>query len=83
MHLNLYRKALNLFPMMVFWNRYICFALFLLLKFFIGDSYNRREGIDTSKFGADPGLPTEEASSDVGISTNSGRVSSRGYRCKK
>ncbi|KAI7997664.1 putative inactive dual specificity protein phosphatase-like [Camellia lanceoleosa] len=49
----------------------------------IGDSYNRREGIDTSKFGADPGLPTEEASSDVGISGNSGRVSSRAYHCKK
>lgn len=49
----------------------------------LGDSYNHREGIDTSKFGADPGLPTEEASSDVGISENSGRVSSRAYRCKK
>ncbi|CAL5420594.1 unnamed protein product [Camellia sinensis] len=47
------------------------------------DSYNRREGIDTSKFGADPGLPTEEASADVGISGNSRRVSSRAYRCKK
>ncbi|CAL5351757.1 unnamed protein product [Camellia sinensis] len=42
-----------------------------------------REEIDTSKFGADPGLPTEEASSDVGISGNSGRVSSRAYHCKK
>ncbi|KAI7996627.1 putative inactive dual specificity protein phosphatase-like [Camellia lanceoleosa] len=49
----------------------------------IGDSYNRREGIDTSKFGADPGFPIEEASADVGISGNSGRVSSRAYRCKK
>ncbi|GMP62662.1 hypothetical protein CsSME_00024669 [Camellia sinensis var. sinensis] len=49
----------------------------------IGDSYNRREGIDTCKFRADPGLPTEEASSNVGISGNSGRVSSHAYRCKK
>ncbi|CAL5423061.1 unnamed protein product [Camellia sinensis] len=49
----------------------------------LGNSYNHREGIDTSKFGADPGLPTEEASSDVGISGNSGRVSSRAYHCKK
>ncbi|CAL5420598.1 unnamed protein product [Camellia sinensis] len=55
------------------------------LKMFeeMGDSYNRREGIDTSKFGANPGLPTEEASADVGISGNSGRVSSRAYRCNK
>ncbi|XP_028078822.1 probable inactive dual specificity protein phosphatase-like At4g18593 [Camellia sinensis] len=49
----------------------------------IGDSYNRREGIDTSKFGVDPSLPTEEASPDVDISGNSERVSGRAYRCKK
>ncbi|KAI7980499.1 Dual specificity protein phosphatase 12 [Camellia lanceoleosa] len=49
----------------------------------LGDSYNRGERIDTSKFGADPGLPTEEASSDVGTSGNSERVSSAAYRCKK
>ncbi|THF96310.1 hypothetical protein TEA_027836 [Camellia sinensis var. sinensis] len=50
---------------------------------FQGDSYNRGERIDTSKFGADPGLPTEEASSDIGTSGNSGRVSTAAYRCKK
>ncbi|XP_028119853.1 dual specificity protein phosphatase 12-like isoform X2 [Camellia sinensis] len=49
----------------------------------LGDSYNRGERIDTSKFGADPGLPTEEASSDIGTSGNSGRVSTAAYRCKK
>ncbi|XP_028055604.1 dual specificity protein phosphatase 12-like [Camellia sinensis] len=49
----------------------------------LGDSYNRGERIDTSKFGADPGLPAEEASSDVGTSGNSGRVSTAAYRCKK
>ncbi|KAI7998383.1 Dual specificity protein phosphatase 12 [Camellia lanceoleosa] len=49
----------------------------------LGDSYNHGERIDTSKFGADPGLPTEESSSDVGTSGNSGRVSTAAYRCKK
>ncbi|CAL5420603.1 unnamed protein product [Camellia sinensis] len=49
----------------------------------LGNSYNCGERIDTSKFGADPGLPTEEASSDVGTSGNSGRVSTAAYRCKK
>ncbi|CAL5351754.1 unnamed protein product [Camellia sinensis] len=55
------------------------------LKMFeeMSDSYNHGERIDTSKFGADPGLPTEEASSDVGTSGNSGRVSTAAYRCKK
>ncbi|KAL7194663.1 hypothetical protein ACSBR1_034988 [Camellia fascicularis] len=38
----------------------------MLCPMMTGDSYNRGERIDTSKFGADPGLPTEEAFSDVG-----------------
>ncbi|KAI7980508.1 Dual specificity protein phosphatase 12 [Camellia lanceoleosa] len=86
-------------PMMVFWNSLSrtlhIFFLPLQLKMFeemgfkmlcpmmTGDSYNRGERIDTSKLGADPGLPTEEASSDVGTSGNSGRVSTAAYRCKK
>ncbi|CAL5351758.1 unnamed protein product [Camellia sinensis] len=55
----------------------------MLCPMMTGDSYNRGERIDTSKFGADPGLPTEEASSDIGTSGNSGRVSTAAYRCKK
>ncbi|XP_052171771.1 uncharacterized protein LOC127787806 [Diospyros lotus] len=48
----------------------------------LGDSYNRGERIDSSKFGADPGLPTEEISSEIGT-TRSGGVSIPAYRCKK
>ncbi|CAL5351751.1 unnamed protein product [Camellia sinensis] len=59
------------------------FRLKMLRPMMIGDSYNCGERIDTSKFGADPGLPTEEASSDVGTSGNSIRVSNAAYRCKK
>lgn len=48
----------------------------------LGDSYNRGERIDSSKFGADPGLPTEEISSEIGT-TGSREVSIPAYRCKK
>ncbi|KAA8517939.1 hypothetical protein F0562_015413 [Nyssa sinensis] len=46
-----------------------------------GDSYNRGESIDSSKFGADPGLPTEV--SEVESSLDKGLVSTPAYRCKK
>ncbi|XP_059646066.1 uncharacterized protein LOC132290332 [Cornus florida] len=49
----------------------------------LGDSYNRGEKIDSSKFGADPGLPTEVVSSEEGESPNRQMVSTRAYRCKK
>ncbi|KAA8517288.1 hypothetical protein F0562_017581 [Nyssa sinensis] len=49
----------------------------------LGDIYNRGERIDGSKFGADPGLPTEEVSSEVGASLNKGTISNPAYRCKK
>ncbi|KAK4412836.1 Dual specificity protein phosphatase 12 [Sesamum alatum] len=43
----------------------------------LGDSYNRGEKIDGSKFGADPGLPAET------ITTNTEASRSPAYRCKK
>ncbi|KAK3218092.1 hypothetical protein Dsin_012062 [Dipteronia sinensis] len=46
----------------------------------LGDSYNRGERIDSSKFGADPGLPVE-VSSGMEVSPN-GR-GTPAYRCKK
>ncbi|KAK2652080.1 hypothetical protein Ddye_011936 [Dipteronia dyeriana] len=46
----------------------------------LGDSYNRGERIDSSKFGADPGLPVE-VSSGMEVSPN-GR-GAPAYRCKK
>ncbi|XP_059277503.1 uncharacterized protein LOC132031524 isoform X1 [Lycium ferocissimum] len=49
----------------------------------LGDCYNRGERIDTSKFGADPGLPTENISSDVDVSLTKGTTPARAYRCKK
>ncbi|XAR68402.1 Phosphoprotein phosphatase [Bertholletia excelsa] len=48
----------------------------------LGDSYNRGETIDSSKLGADPGLPTE-VSSEVEKSGNMTVVSTPAYRCKK
>lgn len=47
-----------------------------------GDSYNRGERIDSSKFGADPGLPTAAISSEVSASPDGGKPISA-YRCKK
>ncbi|KAK2991450.1 hypothetical protein RJ640_012058, partial [Escallonia rubra] len=49
----------------------------------LGDSYNRGERIDSSKFGADPGLPSEEASREIGASLNEAAISTPAYRCKK
>lgn len=48
-----------------------------------GESYDRDGRIDNSKFGADPGLPTEGVSSEVGTAVDAGIVSSPAYRCKK
>lgn len=49
----------------------------------LGESYDRDGRIDNSKFGADPGLPTEGVSSEVGTAVDAGIVSSPAYRCKK
>ncbi|KAI8562520.1 hypothetical protein RHMOL_Rhmol03G0042500 [Rhododendron molle] len=49
----------------------------------LGDSYSSGNKIDNSKFGPDPGLPTEEVSSEVGTAVDTVKVSSRAYRCKK
>ncbi|XP_077241580.1 uncharacterized protein LOC143882064 isoform X2 [Tasmannia lanceolata] len=46
----------------------------------LGDCYNRGEKIDTSKFGADPGLPTESEPSKVAPNEDK---PTRAYRCKK
>ncbi|XP_022744401.1 dual specificity protein phosphatase 12-like isoform X3 [Durio zibethinus] len=46
-----------------------------------GDCYNRGEKIDSSKLGADPGLPTE-SSSVIEASPNEG-INRTAYRCKK
>ncbi|KAK6124808.1 hypothetical protein DH2020_041424 [Rehmannia glutinosa] len=48
-----------------------------------GDSYNRGEKIDGSKFGADPGLPAEILSSIVEASTDKEPPRTPAYRCKK
>ncbi|XP_044505579.1 dual specificity protein phosphatase 12-like isoform X1 [Mangifera indica] len=46
----------------------------------LGDSYNRGEKIDGSRFGADPGLPAEVSSVEL---TPNGDNHTRAYRCKK
>lgn len=48
----------------------------------LGDSYNRGEKIDSSKFGADPGLPVEVLSGVEAI-PNGGDNRTPAYRCKK
>lgn len=48
-----------------------------------GDSYNRGELIDSSKFAADPSLQTSNASSASEINPKSGNNSTRAYLCKK
>ncbi|KAK5787146.1 hypothetical protein PVK06_041799 [Gossypium arboreum] len=47
----------------------------------LGDCYNRGEKIDSSKLGADPGLPTE--SSSVIEATPKEGINRTAYRCKK
>ncbi|GLT40832.1 hypothetical protein SLA2020_149370 [Shorea laevis] len=48
----------------------------------LGDSYNRGEKIDSSKLGADPGMPTEGPSVSE-ASSKEGRNHTLAYRCKK
>ncbi|KAB1222184.1 Dual specificity protein phosphatase 12 [Morella rubra] len=48
----------------------------------LGESYNRGEKIDSSKFGADPGLPSED-SSEVEVPSKVGNNGTPAYRCKK
>lgn len=47
-----------------------------------GESYHRGEKIDTSKFGADPGLSTE-VSSEGKVPSDVGNNCTSSYRCKK
>ncbi|XP_042487853.1 dual specificity protein phosphatase 12-like [Macadamia integrifolia] len=49
----------------------------------LGELYNRGEKIDSSKFGADPGVPLEVVSSEVAESPNGEAKSTLAYRCKK
>jgi hypothetical protein len=72
----------------------MCIFLLLLLLLFelesfccfqmlvSGESYHRNEKIDSSKFGADPGLPTE-VSSEVEAASNLANNHTPAYRCKK
>ncbi|KAL3637133.1 hypothetical protein CASFOL_019432 [Castilleja foliolosa] len=55
---------------------YKCFSLKVL-----GDSYNHGEKVDSSKFGADPGLPAKIVTSNSDASTD--KAPTRAYRCKK
>ncbi|KAJ4977672.1 hypothetical protein NE237_008452 [Protea cynaroides] len=49
----------------------------------LGDLYNRGEKIDNSKFGADPGVPSEMVSSEASEPLNGEVKSTPAYRCKK
>lgn len=49
----------------------------------LGDSYSRGERMDSSKFGADPGLLQEASSPKPGICPDGNPKSSIAYRCKK
>lgn len=50
----------------------------------LGDSYNRGEKIDSSKFAADPGLPKKEASIGTGAGSQKEEViPTAAFRCKK
>ncbi|PRQ56568.1 putative phosphoric monoester hydrolase [Rosa chinensis] len=48
----------------------------------LGESYYRRDKIDSSKFGADPGLPSE-VTSQVESSPIGGKNGTSAFRCKK
>ncbi|KAI5331995.1 hypothetical protein L3X38_022122 [Prunus dulcis] len=48
----------------------------------LGESYHRGDKIDSSKFGADPGLPSEVASG-VKTAQMGGKTGTPAFRCKK
>ncbi|KAB5519308.1 hypothetical protein DKX38_023627 [Salix brachista] len=48
----------------------------------LGEFYNRGEKIDSSKFGADPGVPTQVSSKEE-ASPDEGKKAIPAYRCKK
>lgn len=49
----------------------------------LGDTYNRGEKIDNSKFGADPGMPAENMSARIKEASSDKAPSAPVYRCKK
>ncbi|GER51982.1 dual specificity protein phosphatase [Striga asiatica] len=50
----------------------------------LGETYNRGEKIDISKFGRDPGFPAEKRSSNFErLTNNEARPNTPAYRCKK
>ncbi|KAL9232637.1 hypothetical protein vseg_007723 [Gypsophila vaccaria] len=49
----------------------------------LGDSYNRGERLDSSKFGVDPGVPQEIASGKSQVSPDCHSKMNVAYRCKK
>lgn len=53
-----------------------------ILSILWGESYHRGDKIDNSKFGADPGLPSEVASG-VKTGQNEGKTGTPAFRCKK
>ena len=53
-----------------------------ILSVLSGASYHRGDKIDSSKFGADPGLPIEVASG-VESTQNGGKTGTPAFRCKK
>lgn len=55
----------------------------VLLNGITGDSYNRGEQIDGSKFGADPGLPAGTVSSNAEASPGIQAPPTCAFRCKK
>lgn len=60
------------------------FLILGVLPYWIsGDSYNRGEKIDGSKFGADPGLPAEIVSANPEAAPDKQAPPTSAYRCKK
>lgn len=53
-----------------------------IFSILVGELYNRGERIDSSKLGADPGMPTE-VSSEVEACPSVGSSRAPAYRCKK
>lgn len=53
-----------------------------VLPILSGESYYRGDKIDSSKFGADPGLPSE-VTSEVESPPNEGKSGTSAFRCKK
>lgn len=79
---NFHDYKILIYNLSVMINVLVSLLIRIMQAILLGDSYNRGEKIDSSKFGADPGVLTG-VSSEISPSSNRENKRTTAYRCKK